>query len=355
MSELSDAIDSVDVEEVLDELGIDYSRYGSSDEIILDECPYCGRTHKASFSVSKKVGHCFHAACEATWNVWSLSKHVLGNARDSFDMLMRLGRGVYYRPVRKTIEPTDWSMPDNIELPTPDGQTLKYLTDRRVLVETQSMFDLRYCHVGYYEFMNAEGNKDKLNFSKRVIIPIHDLDGEIKTFQGRDITGLSNKRYLFPTNLPGSGRFLYGANNFIGCKTLIINEGIFDVMATYQAIKGLPEYKEWGVAGTFGISLGHSDKNGDDQLSRLKKMQREGLENIVICYDGELNAYRKGVEIAQLLKSEGFKVKIATLPANQDPSSVRTQVVRDAINKAVNVTDEIVMMGMLASNYSCNA
>ncbi|MFP3366609.1 hypothetical protein R0J93_23475, partial [Pseudoalteromonas sp. SIMBA_148] len=69
------------------------------------------------------------------------------------------------------------------------------------------------------------GDKRYQDFSGRVIIPVLDLMGSLKTFQGRDITGTAEDKYRFATGMPASGAYLYNGHNALGKKHLIVCEG----------------------------------------------------------------------------------------------------------------------------------
>ncbi|WEU67317.1 DNA primase [Xanthomonas phage JGB6] len=47
---------------------------------------------------------------------------------------------------------------------------------------------------GTFEVKDPTGRKMRQDYSNRIIIPIFDLDGNLKSFQGRDTTGEAEKR-----------------------------------------------------------------------------------------------------------------------------------------------------------------
>ncbi|MCV5900224.1 DNA primase, partial [Escherichia coli] len=95
------------------------------------------------------------------------------------------------------------------ELPI-DGRLPDYLVERQISPELAKYFDLRYCVEGKHAYVDPYTDQVKGQiFDMRILIPVYDLDGVMKTFQGRDITGAAERRYLFPMQLPASGKFLY--------------------------------------------------------------------------------------------------------------------------------------------------
>lgn len=104
-----------------------------------------------------------------------------------------------------------------------------YLEGRRIGPELVEHFDLSYC------IANIEAEGKTLYTKGRIIIPIHDFTGKLKSWQGRDITGKSSMRYLFPPSFKGA-EFLYNAHNIkYNPDYLIVVEGVFDAFGWFRA------------------------------------------------------------------------------------------------------------------------
>lgn len=359
-STIFDALSEVDVVDFLQHLGVTH-RAGGGDNVNIQICPACGNPNwKVRMSKTKRLGYCFYAPCEAKFNLFSFTKAVFAdNSRDAMRALEGYLGPIGFKKTNlvaavATVTPEDWSLPASIELPTPAGATHPFLTERRILPSTQSLYGLRYCHVGSYTHTDATGSYTQ-HYNDRIIIPVVDLDGHIKTFQGRATwrvdESLAEKRYIFPTGLPGSGRFLFGGNLCRGRKRLVLVEGPFDVMATHQAIVDHPDFRDCGVAGIFGLSLGSSAPDGDDQLGRLRRLREEGLEEVTLMLDAERNAYNKALKIGATIASAGLKVKIATLPDGADPNEVETRVVRGALDASRSLTRNTLPMLSITNPY----
>ena len=335
----------VDVPDYLSYLGVTFKDNGT-DNVNIQTCPVCGRSKwKTRFSKEKRTGLCFHASCGAHFNLFSFTMaYINGGDVETFAMLEDyLSRsGVTYKSTRRVIKAAyDWNLPASIPLPIGD-KTHPMLIKRKILSSTQQAFGLRYCKEGYYDYVDHEGEKRRQTFNDRIIIPVADLDGSVKTFQGRACWDVDEeageKRYLFPIGLPGSSHFLYGGHLVKGKKRLLLVEGPFDCMAAYQAISGHPDFADMGVVGTFGLSVGSSDETGDDQLGRLRKLMEDGLKEVVFMWDAEKNAYDRALKASLVVRKAGLKSFVAVLPAGADPNEVETRVVRDAIVAAKEVT-----------------
>ena len=357
-SALSELLETVDIQDWLDTEGIDY-RIGGAGQLNIRECPVCGDSRwKVYLNQEHGRGLCFHGECNAKFNLFSFARAHLGtDTRGTalhFESYVRGTGGMPVAPkvVSVPVTPGSWQMPSSIPLPTSTGMTHPFLIERRITLATQAMFGLRFCDEGSHRYVNHEGLDRVQDFSQRILIPVEDLDGEIKTFQGRDVTGEAEKRYLFPASLPGTGRFLYGASYVRNRSHLIICEGPFDVMATHQAIEGMQEFKDVGAIGSFGLSIGKGDQTGDDQLGRLRILKREGLKTLTFLWDGEHGAFKQAVEAGRSLREEGFKVRIGMLPQNKDPADVSTEIVRSAIREAQSLTDHNLLRFTLQNPYS---
>ena len=207
------------------------------------------------------------------------------------------------------------ALPRHYELPI-DGRLPDYLVERQISPELAKYFDLRYCVEGKHAYVDPYTDQVKGQvFDMRILIPVYDLDGVMKTFQGRDITGAAERRYLFPMQLPASGKFLYNGHNAVGKQTVVVCEGAFDVMGVKRAIfdeETLRDYVE--PIGTFGMHLsGNTTQDAEDQLGAFLTLKARGLRNVIMMWDSEKQAIRNTMAAARRLTSIGLNVKVACL------------------------------------------
>jgi DNA primase len=187
-----------------------------------------------------------------------------------------------------------------------------------------------------------------MNFSRRVIFPIYDLDGDMMTFQGRDVTGQAERKYLFPAGLPGTSRFLYNGVHCQRKSHVVMNEGVMDVIATFTALR--ETHPEIGVVGSFGIELS-TGRDGADQVSRLLDMKDQGLRYVTIMWDGEKGAFEKALKAAKIVRSIGLGARIALLPAGQDPGESDPRDIRKAFDDALAVDNTSALRLRLQNPY----
>ena len=359
MSDLAAILEAVDLEEWLDFHGLDYRRTAGGDDLQLRVCPACGDERwRVYMHREKKLGVCFHAECRKRFNLFSFARATLeadprGTARHFEDYAQRVMR-LAPRPVAPSPTPrrceSELALPDSVTLPTPEGHTHPYLTQRRVLPATQALFGLRWCESGAWAYEDVEGRPRRMGFDQRILLPIRDLDGQVRTFVGRDATGHAALRYLFPPLLPSAARFLYGAELAGEAEHLVIGEGPFDVLAIHQALDH-PEFRRTAALGSFGLSIGHGDPQGDDQLGRLLRLRRGQAQRVTMLWDGEAGALTQALDAAELLSRHGLPTAIGLLPAGRDPGDLDTETIRRAIASAALYEANLRIRLTLAAPY----
>lgn len=348
--ELDSLLSEIDPEDFLVWLGVDYqtTRGRSGVQLNIRECPRCGgRDNKVYLNAETGLGTCFHGACidEPGFNLFSFTKAFCDDdGRAAIDQLKDYAKTVGWKPKSGTarhlstdVKATSGiTLPKSHELPI-QGKNLTYLQARGIDTKVVEQLGLRYCKNGYFAYQDAEGNERHQDYSGRVIIPVFDLEGVVRTFQGRDITGKSDRKYLFPPGVAGTGQFLYNAHNAIGCETLVISEGAFDVAATLMAIRD-DHTENLGVVGSFGKSISMSDTGENDQLTQLYRFKEAGMNRTVFLWDGEFVTLDDACKEALKLRRYGFDTFVAQLPEDKDPNEVPAPVVRKAIREAFRAT-----------------
>ncbi|MCK8786382.1 DNA primase [Roseomonas sp. NAR14] len=151
-------------------------------------------------------------------------------------------------------------------------------------------------------------------FFNRVMFPIRDARGRMIGFGGR-IMGEGQPKYLNTPETPvfAKRRSLYALDRaresvFRGRARLLVVEGYMDVIALHQA--GLA-----GAVAPLGTAL------TEDQLQALWQVSPEPC----LCFDGDAaggRAAARAVRVALPLLSPERTLRIATLPAGEDPDTL---------------------------------
>jgi len=164
-----------------------------------------------------------------------------------------------------------------------------------------------------------DGSRRELYWG-RITFPIRDRRGRLISFGGRAL-GDAKPKYINGPDSPifPKRRTLYAldlARDAVRAgQRLLVAEGYLDVIALHQA--GFE-----GAVAPLGTAL------TDDHLAELWRLSPEP----VLCFDGDAagaRAAERAIELALPLLQPAATLKIATLPAGEDPDSlVRTQGAR---------------------------
>lgn len=343
-TDLADAIDKISPEDWCSDNGVDYrmTTGSSGAQLQIRECPRCGGSSwKVFLNAESGLGNCFHGACvgEPGFNIYTFAKAWLRlSPRATTEHIIGYAKTMGWRPknARRYEKPV---IPDEIDLPASvslgKGNNIEYLEKRGVDGRWAEKFDLRYCESGYFQYINYQNQMSAQEYSDRIIIPIRDFDGKIVTFQGRDVSGKAEKKYLFPPGLPGTGKYLYNANRAKGKVDLVMGEGAFDVMAIEMAFE---DFEEIGAIGSFGKSFSASLAESDDQLHQLALLKGAGAKSLTFMWDSENKTIADACDAAEKVLKIIPVVKIAVLPPGCDPNEVTAMEVRVAYAKAVVAT-----------------
>lgn len=343
---MSKMIDEIDLEDLLCWLGIDYklTSGSSGQQLNLQDCPRCGGTNwKVYFNAESGLGNCFHGDCQLEdrgFNIFTFVQALSdGSATEARNVLERYARELGWRPPRRSrtvILSKDFRLPASQKITNDPSVGLRYCMDRGFDSNTAMYYGWRYAESGVFIYEDQEGRDRQQWYKKRLLIPVFDMEGKLATFQGRDMTGNSPKKYLFPPGLAGSGRFLYDAHNATGKLEAVLCEGVFDVAATAQALNVSPMTDHVAVMGTFGISLSGSTTDKDQsQIGQLLELKHHGLSSVTMLWDGSTQAVNAALNACQKLNYIGLTSYIAVLPLDKDPNEVQSIVVRRAFETRV--------------------
>lgn len=183
MSDLIDLLDELDFESWLSYEGVKFklTRGKSGVQANVRECPACGNSKwKVYINAETGVGNCF--VCEEKFSKWKfISKHMNLSGAGTFQYLKSYMEKQGWRPrkrVSAAVELPPLLIPDSLPLPI-NGKNLRYLANRNITIDLAKYFHLRYCHKGEFAFVDPHGGAKSQDYSRRVIIPVFDLDGSL--------------------------------------------------------------------------------------------------------------------------------------------------------------------------------
>jgi DNA primase len=339
-------------------LAFKMGRGSSGMQINAKYCPACGDSRSRVYlNAESGLGNCFK--CNQSYNKLRFAHMTFGHDDhqwgETIKMLKEVLKDQGWRPKRMAtaaVDPGQVRLPLSIPLPTAEGENLQYLENRGITIEYAKYFQLRYCQMGFWMVTGDDGKKWPQKFDNRCIIPVYDLDGELKTFQGRDLTGEAERKYLFPIGLPGTGRYLYNGQNVQATDEVAMGEGAFDVAAIKIAFDEDVQLRRIVAIGSFGKHLSYGSTDGNDQFGRFLQLKRGGLKRVTIMWDGEEKALLAALDAGKKLTSIGLEARIALLPRGKDPNEIPGSVTRDCYYKATTWTPALDVRWRLKNPYA---
>ena len=296
------------IEKLLQDYGIPYvtesEHHHSTHGWINIHCPFCHGSKNFHLGISlyqPTVSHCWRCGWHSTTSVLSRILNIsVGKAKN----LIQEYAGPTGTIRKKAKEPRVSILP--IKFPQPyfehlneDGK--KYL-ERRGFDPEKLEKKWKLKQTGPISFLG------KISYGNRIIIPIY-WGGQLVSFQTRDITERSSKRYLacpMKREVIHHKHIVYGNEEKWGkYPALIVVEGVVDVWKLGTS-----------AVATFGTSFTMK------QVLALAKIH----DRFFIVYDNEPQAQQQARKLAVKLKALGKKVFIETV--DTDPGDMKIEDAR---------------------------
>ena len=142
----------------------------------------------------------------------------------------------------------------------------------------------------------------------RIVIPIHNPEGELVAYAGRSIDG-SEPRYKFPAGFHKSLE-LFNLHRVKGELSVVLVEGFFDCMKVTQA--GYP-----------CVAL-----MGSTMSKAQEELIGEYFGHVIVMLDGDDAGRQATEEIADRLKRVVFQVKTVELDLSIQPDQLSTEQIQ---------------------------
>jgi DNA primase len=328
--------DSADLVGIIGE-SVELKRTGSD---YRGACPFHGGTHR-NFAVIPKKGRYYCFVCHESGDVfsWFMKRVGMDYPTAVREVARRTGITIPERASRAGPDPhepllgavavaQDWFTRQLLESDEARGAR-EYLEGREVSLETAALYGLGYAPPGktFLDAMRTLGVEEPVlleaglaarrddgavisRFRSRLLFPIHDLRGRAVGFGGR-LLGPGEPKYLnSPENaIFHKGRQLYNLHQAKGAirkeETVILVEGYFDVLRLVLA--GIEH-----VVAPLGTAL------TPDQGTLLRRFAPAA----VLLYDSDQAGLRATFRAGDELLRHGVRVRVATMPAGEDPDTL---------------------------------
>ena len=342
--------DSADLIEIVSE-SADLKRTGTD---YRGPCPFHGGTHR-NFAVIPKKGIFYCYVCHEGGDVFSYLMKRFGMDYPTAvrEVARRVGMTIPEYTERQGPDPREplfsavavaqeWFATQLRELPEAKAARA-YLQKRQWDLETAIPLGLGYAPRGN-AFLDAarelgideavlieaglmarrEDGGSYPRFRGRLTFPIHDVRGRVVGFGGR-ILGGGEPKYLNSPESPiyHKGRLLYNLHHakqaIRQAECVVLVEGYFDVLRLGQV--GIDN-----VVAALGTAL------TSDQAALLKRYTTRA----VILYDSDQAGLRATFRAGDEFLRHEFEVRVATLPAGEDPDSLAQAGGRDAVQTVID-------------------
>lgn len=306
-------------------------------------CPF-HQEKTPSFSVNpeKQIFHCF--GCHVGGNVFTfIMRHEKIGFVDSV-LLLAERAGIEIPKSKMQFEPDsetetlyranqmagEFYINNLKNLPNP---AFDYIKTREIDPKFIEKFGLGYSPDKWDGFLNfSKINPEKLEnaglviksergsfydrFRGRLMFPIYNLSNRIIGFTARQLTDDKNSpKYINTpeTDIYNKRNVLYGLN--FAKESIRTKDNVYLVEGNMDFVRLFSEGIENAVAGS-GTAL------TEDQVRLLSRFTK----NVTIVYDGDSAGSKATIRGAEVLVSQGFDVKVMTMPEGEDPDSyVRTK------------------------------
>jgi DNA primase len=291
----------VNLESVLRHYGIELRRSGPDQ--YRGRCPIHGGEGCDAFhaNFARNIFHCF--ACGAGGTVLDLVAALEGctlrEAAEKLQPRVTPGNGVSLPQKERVTEKKRAPLPLGFVLRGVDGAH-PYLATRGIEPQTAAHFG-----VGFYAGPGL--------LRGRVVIPIHNAQGELVAYCGRSLDAAA-PRYQFPPGFRKS-EVLFNFHRAVasGEPAVVVVEGFFDCLKIYQA--GLRS-----VVALMGAVLYRSPERA---LS-------ESFRQVVLMLDGDATGREASRIIADRLRRH-CAVRVVELPAHAQPDQLSAETIREIL------------------------
>jgi DNA primase len=354
--------DTADIVSIVGD-SVDLKRTGSD---YRGACPFHGGTHR-NLAVIPKKGMFYCYVCHEAGDVFSFFMKRFGMDYPTAvrEVARKVGIVIPERSERQGPDPHeplyaaasvahDWFAQQLRESPEAEPARA-YLVGRGIPLETAAELGLGYApRRGEFQAAMAElGVKEEHlveaglvvrredqsvgpRFRGRLLFPIHDIRGRVVAFGGR-ILGPGEPKYLNSPETPifHKGRSLYNlhfARNAIRREEgALVVEGYFDVIRLVQA--GIEH-----VVAPLGTAL------TGDQALLLKRYTK----TVTLLYDSDAAGLRATFRAGDELLRHDLRVRVATMPAGEDPDTLVQQggadALRPILHDAVDVLERKIQI-----------
>ncbi|MED9473844.1 toprim domain-containing protein, partial [Escherichia ruysiae] len=149
------------------------------------------------------------------------------------------------------------------------------------------------------------------HFTGSLVVPVMDLNGQIREMYGRKIGGDLRKGTALHLYLPGAHGGVWNEQALIGSSTVVLCESLIDAMSFW-------------VAGVRNVTAAYGVNGFTDEMHQA--FRNHGIKQVLIAYDNDPAGNEAAVKLASSLAADGIATFRVLFPAGMDANGYLCQV-----------------------------
>uniref|UniRef100_UPI003013372B DNA primase n=1 Tax=Escherichia coli TaxID=562 RepID=UPI003013372B len=149
------------------------------------------------------------------------------------------------------------------------------------------------------------------HFSGSLVVPVMDLNGQIREMYGRKIGGDLRKGTPLHMYLPGTHGGVWNEQALIGSSSVVLCESLIDAMSFW-------------VAGVRNVTAAYGVNGFTDEMRAA--LLAHGVKQVLIAYDNDPAGNEAAVKLASSLAADGIATFRVLFPAGMDANGYLCQV-----------------------------
>lgn len=171
------------------------------------------------------------------------------------------------------------------------------------------------------------------HFTGSLVVPVIDLNGQIREMYGRKITADLRKGTPLHMYLPGAHGGVWNEQALLGSKTVILCESLIDAMSFW-------------VAGHRNVTAAYGVNGVTDEMRQA--FRAHGVRQVLIAFDNDPAGNEAAVKLASSLAADGIAPFRVVFPSGMDASDYLCQVAEPEAAFQI-LLDGAVVMGDAAA------
>lgn len=300
----------MDVVSILNELNLPFKENFHSYTITCpNQSAHSGGEDKnpsCNISKNKEVFHCF--SCGYSGHISKLYSDITGKKLDYMPPYFKEDTVINNRGDIQLLKGKELSVNSN-------PVVMSFLKNigiyKQQFIDQFQLFYVKYAEYG------QKVDKKPIKFINRIMFPVF-KNGELINIEGRDFTGNSDRKTMYPRN--SISDYVFNIEKIDSSKPVIVVEGIKDLCKVWNV--------DHNVVSIFG-----------GNFTEIKRdiLINKGVKDLIVFIDNDTAGYKMANKIDELWPYE-FNICIPD-KENNDPNDLTLKEIRDNLDKSEDYTE----------------